>query len=83
MPIRSRRKTRPKDVNELAHELVRLSTEEKPDRPTKATISEFMSAMGRKGGRIGGKIRAKRMTPEQRQESASKAARARWAKVHR
>jgi hypothetical protein len=31
-------------------------------------------------GRLGGKARAKNLTPEQRKESAKKAARARWAK---
>ena len=36
---------------------------------------------GRIGGKKGGKIRAKRMTPEQRTEAARKAVQARWAKV--
>lgn len=81
MPIRSRTKKRSSDVNQLAHELVRLSIEEKPDRPTKAAISEFMRAMGQKGGKIGGKERASRMTPKERSDSASKAARAKWDKV--
>ena len=39
-----------------------------------------MAEMGRKGGRIGGKRRAERLTPQQRRESASNAARARWGK---
>jgi hypothetical protein len=38
----------------------------------KLTLSEF--------ARIGGKARAKKLTAEQRQESARKAAQARWAK---
>jgi hypothetical protein len=33
-----------------------------------------------KFGKQGGKIRAKKLTPEQRKESARKAAQARWAK---
>jgi len=37
--------------------------------------------MGSKGGKKGGPARAAKMTPEQRSESASKAARAKWAKV--
>jgi len=37
-------------------------------------------ALGRKGGLKGGKARAKAMTPEQRKESAQKAAAARWGK---
>ncbi len=37
-------------------------------------------ALGKLGGSKGGKARAKNMTPEQRSESARKAAKARWAK---
>jgi hypothetical protein len=39
-----------------------------------------MAAMGRKGGKIGGKRRMTTMTPEQRREVAQKAAKARWSK---
>jgi hypothetical protein len=38
-------------------------------------------ALGRKGGLKGGPARAKKLTPEQRSESARKAVLARWAKV--
>lgn len=38
------------------------------------------AAAGRKGGIRGGKARAEKMTPEERAESARKAARARWQK---
>lgn len=37
-------------------------------------------ALGRLGGLKGGKVRAQRMTPEQRSEAARKAVQARWAK---
>ncbi len=37
-------------------------------------------ALGRLGGLKGGKARARKLTAEQRRESARKAARARWAK---
>ena len=37
-------------------------------------------ALGKLGGSKGGKARAKNMTPEERSESARKAAKARWAK---
>jgi hypothetical protein len=37
-------------------------------------------ALGRLGGKKGGKARAKKLTPEQRSEIAKKAAKARWAK---
>jgi len=40
-----------------------------------------MSAMGRKGGKIGGKRRLITMTPEHRREVAVNAAKTRWAKA--
>jgi hypothetical protein len=39
--------------------------------------------LGRRGGLKGGKARAAKMTPEERSESARKAAKARWAKMRR
>jgi hypothetical protein len=39
-----------------------------------------MSAMGTKGGKIGGKRRMQTMTAEQRSQIALKAAQARWKK---
>ena len=44
-------------------------------------VSQVMAAMGRKGGKIGGKRRLKTMTPERRAEVAKLAADTRWAKV--
>jgi hypothetical protein len=38
-------------------------------------------ALGRKGGKIGGKARAANMSPQQRSESARNAVLARWAKA--
>lgn len=40
-------------------------------------------ALGKLGGSKGGKARAANMTPEERSESARKAAKARWAKKRR
>jgi hypothetical protein len=37
-------------------------------------------ALGKLGGKKGGKARAAKMTPEERRESARKAAQARWKK---
>lgn len=45
-------------------------------------VSAYMSAIGRKGGKVGGKRRLKTMTAEQRKKSAQKAAKARWKKKH-
>lgn len=38
-------------------------------------------ALGRLGGKVGGKARAEKLTPQQRKEIAQKAARARWNKA--
>jgi hypothetical protein len=43
----------------------------------------YAVALGRKGGKIGGKARAANMTPEQRSESARNAVMARWAKAEK
>lgn len=72
---------RPKDIDKLAHRPVALSTSEKEDSitpPTKSQISAWMSEMGRKGGRIGGKRRMVTMTAKERSAVAKKAAQARW-----
>jgi hypothetical protein len=78
---------RPRDPNQLAKWIVDRSTSEPaeefivPDRPVPPTdISEYMAAIGRKGGQIGGKRRLKTMTKEQRRKVAAKAAKTRWAK---
>ncbi len=41
---------------------------------------ELARKLGRRGGLKGGPARAAKMTPEERSESARKAAKARWAK---
>jgi hypothetical protein len=46
-------------------------------------VKEFFVKMGRKGGKIGGKARAKKLTAEERSDSARKAVQARWAKRSR
>jgi hypothetical protein len=69
------------DVNQLAYRLVQESTSEPNEEAlTKTQISQLMSAMGRKGGKIGGKRRLLTMTPEERSQSALRAAQARWKK---
>ena len=80
---KKKRPKRPPDVNQLAHELVRLSTQEKIELEpalSKSDISRIMAEMGRKGGKIGGKRRLETVTQERRSEIAHKAAQARWAK---
>jgi hypothetical protein len=75
---------RPRDPNQLAKWIVDRSTGEVegPEAVTAPTppsdLSAYMSAIGRKGGQIGGKRRLKTMTKAERQKIAAKAARTRW-----
>ena len=67
---------RPKDANQLAAEIVRLSTEE--EAPKRSPISEYLAKIGRKGGLKGGKARAKKLSKAERKKIARKAAKIRW-----
>ncbi len=61
------------DLNQIAHRIVRESTE--PQEPeTPAMIN------GRNGGLKGGKARAEKLTVEERRQIARRAAKARWAR---
>ena len=76
MPKRLRKP--PRDLNALAFAIMQATTggktaEEPPKDP-------HAVALGRKGGKKGGAVRASRMTPEQRSAAAKKAAQARWSK---
>jgi len=78
MPKRSSKKQTPKDTNELAAFIVEQATAE-PEIPPKEKNPHAV-ALGRLGGLKGGKARFAKLTPEERKEIASKAARAMWAK---
>ena len=73
MPTGPRGQKRPSDVIGSAVHVARIATGEikeelgKPSKPNKA-----------KGGRIGGRIRAIRLSPERRKEIATAGASARW-----
>jgi hypothetical protein len=82
---------RPRDPNQLAKWIVDRSTGqiETPEKDAETSqvapmppsgLSQYMAAIGRKGGHIGGKRRLKTMTKEQRRKVAAKAAKTRWAK---
>jgi len=81
MPNRSRTPKRPRDFNSRAFQTVAILTgttlpesEPEPEDPVKVAARE----MGRRGGLKGGKARSEKMTPEERSESARRAAKARW-----
>lgn len=81
-PVKKKRNP-PRDVNQWARHLVDESTAE-PEAPapiTPAALSAYMSALGRKGGIIGGKRRLVTMTQEERSAVGLKAAKARWKRV--
>jgi len=71
----------PKDPNQLAAAIVRLSTEEPhktQDQPAPSPISQYLAEIGQKGGLKGGHARAKKLSAKQRRAIATKAAKARW-----
>ena len=76
MPKRSS-KGRRDDLNILARSIVAQATgEEKPDDGKNPAAV----ALGRLGGKKGGKARAAKLTPEERADIARVAAAARWKK---
>ncbi|HTS77511.1 MAG TPA: hypothetical protein VMG40_14965 [Bryobacteraceae bacterium] len=78
-----RGKKRPTDVNRLAHMLGKQSTENiafpGQGPVSDDEVSRVMAALGRRGGKIGGKVRAERLDPEQRRKIARDAAKKRWS----
>lgn len=75
------KRKRPRDINQLAKFIVDVSTggaelpECQPDGKNPAAVE-----LGQLGGKKGGKARADKLTPEQRQEIARRAAQSRWKK---
>jgi hypothetical protein len=65
------------DFAQIAHAVVEAATNEQEDQPEKESIAV---ESGRRGGLVGGKLRADKLTPERRSEIAKKAAQARWSK---
>lgn len=65
------------DFNEAAHRTVRAVTDRTEPPAREKNLAAV--ALGRLGGLKGGPARAAKLTPEQRQEIARKAAGARWA----
>lgn len=78
MPKRIRKSS---DPNTVAFRVMKAATErhdETEPKPKPKTKNAAAAALGRRGGKVGGKVRASRMTPEERSEASRKAARARW-----
>lgn len=80
MPNRPRR---PRDPAQLAYSVYLEAIGEAPapePEPEKPEKNPAAVALGKLGGVKGGKARAAKMTPEERAQSARKAAEARWGK---
>ena len=78
---------RPRDLNQRAVSTVAQATGGESEPPTETAQAPDLTpeerhaaavALGRLGGKKGGPARAKKLTAEQRRESARKAAAARW-----
>lgn len=67
----AKRTPKPRDMNQRAAAVVAQATAEDDEGQAPDPVAV-------EHGRQGGHARARRLTPEQRSESASKAARARW-----
>lgn len=65
---------RPRDLNQWAKRMVDLATGDEAEEENATVVR------ARKGGEVGGRARAKALTPEQRSEIARAAAEARWKK---
>jgi len=79
MPSRS--STRPRDANQLAKHIVDIATGEVEDEqaaPRKKNPAAV--ALGKLGGKKGGKARALSLLPQERIAIAKRAAAARWHK---
>ena len=73
----SKGKQGPEDVNEIAYRVISEAIDETPP-VEQHEKNPAAVAMGRLGGKVGGKVRAERLSPEKRTEIARKAAEARW-----
>lgn len=70
-----------RDMNQLAAHIVNIATGEPVSPAEEKQKNEAAVALGRLGGLKGGRARANKLTPGQRREIASKAARKRWTKA--
>ena len=78
MPERKSKPKRPADLNKLAASIVGAATEGEPV-PDDGKNPHAV-ALGRLGGKKGGKARAKKLSAKRRREIAIKAAETRWSR---
>jgi hypothetical protein len=71
----------PKDANQRAIMIAQIATGEiEAPQEEKTEIQKAAAVLGRKGGLIGGKARAAKLSAKKRSEIAKKAADKRWRK---
>jgi hypothetical protein len=81
-----RSKKRPRDPNQLAHQIFLESIGEAPafdpavEKPIDPEKNPHAVALGRLGGLKGGAARAAKLAPQKRSQIAAKAAKTRWGK---
>lgn len=79
MPKRSSKQA---DINQIAARIVKAATEPRQTASVKKILKKKKNpaavALGRLGGKKGGKARAEKLSPQDRKAIALKAARARW-----
>jgi len=80
MPVRSSKKKRPRDTNQLAKAIVDFATGQGESPKTDDGKNAAAVALGRMGGKKGGPARAKKLSKKRRSDIAKKAAAARWKK---
>jgi hypothetical protein len=80
--MRTRSSKRPRDANQLAKLVVDIATGQAVNElaPSDSEKNPAAVALGRLGGRKGGRARAEKLSAEQRRQIAQDAARARWQK---
>jgi hypothetical protein len=80
LPLTMSNPKRPKDTNERAKLIMDIATGEVADNNPDAGKNPHAMALGKLGGKKGGKARAEKLSPERRKEIAKNAAAKRWAK---
>lgn len=77
-------KKNPHDFSIKAHRIVQTAKKQDESVESESTSTEtdrpYYVALGRAGGKKGGKSRADNLSPEQRKEMSRKAAIARWSR---
>jgi len=77
-----RSKKRPRDLNQLAHQVMLESTGQAPkfEPPSEKPKNPAAVALGRLGGLKGGKARAAKLSRRKRSQISANAAKARWGR---